>query len=63
MQLRPSVSVAEIRVRGVLCFVKKHDRSCVEIGLVGYFGSLLHHNLHQHPREYGHQSRNALLVI
>jgi hypothetical protein len=63
MQLRPSVSVAEIRVRGVLCFVKKHDRSCVEIGLVGYFGSLLHHNLHQHPREYGHQIRNALLVI
>ena len=62
MQLRPSVSVAESRVREALCFVKKHDRSCVEIGLVGYFGSLLHHHFHQHPREYGHQNRNAVIV-
>jgi hypothetical protein len=62
MQPRPSVSVAKSRVRGVLYFVKKHDKSCVDIGLVGYFGPLLHHNLHQQPREYGRQSRNAAPV-
>jgi hypothetical protein len=62
MQPRPSVSVAKSRVRGVLYFVKKHDKLCVEIGLAGYFGPLLHHNLHQQPREYGRQSRNAAPV-